>query len=90
MLKTLEGRQDAWPSTLQGTLFAFRTSVQKSTGYSPFYLMYGRDSVLPVDLQVTSSDCASKDAGNFEWGADVSKRVASMLQLRDAFLSESF
>ena len=49
MLKILEEKQDQWPEALPGVVFADRTSKQKSTGYTPFYLMYGREARLPVD-----------------------------------------
>lgn len=51
MLKVLKGRQDSWPDALDGTLFAYRTSKHCSTGFTPFYLMYGRQATLPVDCK---------------------------------------
>lgn len=48
LLKVLENEQDRWPEALNGVLFAIRTSKHKSTGYSPFYMLYGRNAVIPV------------------------------------------
>ena len=39
-----------WDEFLPHVLFAYRVSTQRSTGYSPFRLMYGRDPTLPTDL----------------------------------------
>jgi hypothetical protein len=52
MLRILSEHQDRWDKVLPGVLFAYRTSVQKSTQYTPFYLMYGRHAKLPVDCEL--------------------------------------
>ena len=33
-------------------LFAYRTKKHKTTGYTPFYLMYGRQATLPIELKI--------------------------------------
>ena len=44
---------------ISSVLFAYRTMKHKSTGYSPFYLIYGRQAKLPVELKVETI-CDSK------------------------------
>ena len=39
-----------WEECLSNVCFAYNTSVQTSTGYTPFYLMFGRQAKLPLDL----------------------------------------
>jgi transposase InsO family protein len=39
-----------WDETLPYVTFAYNTSRQESTGFSPFYLLYGREPILPADL----------------------------------------
>ncbi|XP_065671909.1 retrovirus-related Pol polyprotein from transposon 412 isoform X2 [Hydra vulgaris] len=48
MLKVLNGEQEKWPLSLDGILFAFRTTCHKSTGVTPFQIMYAREPVLPL------------------------------------------
>ena len=58
MLATyVEQSQRDWDAQLPFILFAVRTSQQASTQESPYYLMFGQDPVLPIDLafQYTSS-----------------------------------
>ena len=44
-----------WHRHLDGVLFAYRTSVHAATGYSPYYLTYGREARTPLDILESSS-----------------------------------
>ena len=39
-----------WDELLPAVLFAMRTSVNRTTGYTPFFLSHGREARLPIDL----------------------------------------
>ena len=41
---------DEWDEALPATLLAMRTSVNRTTGFTPFYLEHGREAWLPVDV----------------------------------------
>lgn len=39
-----------WPTQLQSLTFLYNCTVHETTGYAPFYLMFGRVPRLPVDI----------------------------------------
>ena len=49
LLKRVNDGQRDWPDHLPAVLMAHRVSVQESSRYSSFFLLYGRDPVLPMD-----------------------------------------
>ena len=50
MLKALPAvAKGDWRKHLPKLAFAYNSTKNKTTGFSPFYLMYGRESKLPVD-----------------------------------------
>ena len=44
----------SWPKHLSLALWAHRISIRRSTGYSAFELLYGRECLLPVELMIES------------------------------------
>ena len=47
MLKKIAGR---WVEELPAVLWSLRTTLNRSTGLTPFFLTYGSEAVLPSDL----------------------------------------
>ena len=50
MCKALEENEKGnWKSHLPKLAFAYNSTINKTTGFTPFYLMFGRESILPID-----------------------------------------
>ena len=50
----LECTPGCWLDELPAVLWSLRTTPNRSTGYTPFFLVYGAEAVLPTDLQYDS------------------------------------
>ena len=50
LAKRLERNGRDWDTQIPYVLFAYRASLQESTGESPFFLTHGRDPRLPTEL----------------------------------------
>ena len=59
-------RQNDWDECIDPILFAIRTSVQESTKHSPFFLMYGREAKLPLEVEKEKIDSKSNELGEVE------------------------
>ena len=53
--KTVEDGGKDWDQRIPFVLFAYRASAQGSTQESPFFLLYGRDPLLPTDALLEPS-----------------------------------
>ncbi|XP_057740346.1 uncharacterized protein LOC130957508 [Arachis stenosperma] len=50
MKKRLDQRKDFWADELASVLWSYKTTPQSSTGETPFWLTYGVDAVIPVEI----------------------------------------
>src|SRR5271154_3308813 len=50
--KLVQDNQKEWDSLISSVLLAYRTKQHKSTSKTPFYLVYGRQATLPLDLKI--------------------------------------
>jgi hypothetical protein len=73
-IKTLKGalsrmagnRPHTWDQQLGWVLFAYRNGLQKSTGFSPHYLLFGRDALMPEQLALLAKDFVVDDSGDVQ------------------------
>ena len=63
---------DEWDIQLPYALFAYRTAVHETTKETPFFLMFGRDPVLPSDMFMNK--WVSKHKGIEQYTAEIVKR----------------
>ena len=50
--KVINDNQKEWDIHLPKVLFAYRTSIHESTGFSPFLVTYGQSATLPIDVML--------------------------------------
>ena len=55
LVKFVREKKNVWENFLT-RVYAYNTSVQESSGFSLFELMFGRKALLPIDI-----DCCEKD-----------------------------
>ena len=53
--KFIGQNKSTWCSYLDTCVFAYNTSQQESTKFTPFELMFGRKATLPIDMNLQRS-----------------------------------
>ena len=56
LVKFTGTRKEAWDEHLDSCVFAYNTSRQESTLYSPFEVMFGRLAHLPIEVNTNKEE----------------------------------
>ena len=64
-----------WDERIDTVLFAYRVSKNKSTGYSPYFMMYHRQPRLPIDVEFLPNHSLEDE--------NVEEFLSTMLQIKD-------
>ena len=59
-----------WDTKLDTILFAYRVSKHRSTGYSPFFMMFHREARLPIEADVEQNETVTSEDIDTETTAD--------------------
>ena len=71
LIKYVQKKQDQWDEYLDTCAFSYNTSVQESTHYSPFELMFGRKATLPIDLDMAKQTGDEKMRKQLQHGEEL-------------------
>ena len=54
-MRVINEEQDNWEDNIESVLFCYRASKNDSTKFSPFFLVYGREPRLPIEMKIEGS-----------------------------------
>ena len=65
MLATAIDEKEEWEECLPKVCLAYNTSEHSATGFSPFYMMFGRQANMPLDIIYGTPTSTSKDCAHY-------------------------
>ena len=78
-MKVINKGQDNWEDNIESVLFCYRASKNDSTQFSPFFLMYGREPRLPIEMKIEgSAPCNDRDSSE----VSLDEKVQQLLRLK--------
>lgn len=83
------GNELQWSVVLHDVMFAYRTAQHNSTKYSPFFVLYQRDPVLPVDVKFQTN--VDNNIDEYKFCLDLDERtyeniLYSIISMRGYFI----
>jgi hypothetical protein len=82
--KLVNERQDDWDRWSPQALLAYRSTVQSSAGFSPHFLMFGREARIPVNLMIPEPPQEEVQPTTSEYAEKLKKRFERTYELTRA------
>ena len=51
LVRLTSDRQDSWEEMLPHSILAYRSTVHRGTGFTPYRLLFGRELKLPLEVK---------------------------------------
>ena len=74
----LEDNKNNWDSKLKYAMWADRVTTKKSTGSSPFKLVYGTEAIFPIQLTLPVAKFLKEEQNEEE---DMEKRITDLAEV---------
>ncbi|XP_077388164.1 retrovirus-related Pol polyprotein from transposon 412 [Festucalex cinctus] len=82
MLGTLESvKKQHWSQHISQLVHAYNCSKNESTGYSPYYLMFGRNARLPIDICFGAAFNSNTEASHLQYVDQMRKDLKQAYRL---------
>ena len=82
MLGTLgQEKKRSWSQHVPSLVHAYNSTKSDATGYSPYYLMFGREARLPVDLCFETSKDRTQETNHFQYVEGLRRDLQRAYQL---------
>lgn len=81
------GGKENWTTHLHVVLLADRTTVHAPTGHTPFYMVYGREAILPIETMYPTWRILGWD--EVESRGDLLALKARQIEVRDEDITEA-
>jgi transposase InsO family protein len=93
LVEPLERSAGCWIEELPAVLWSLRTTPNRSTGFTPFFLVYGAEAIIPTDIEFDSprvtlyTEAEAKEAR--EDGVDLLEEARLLALSRSAIYQQS-
>ncbi|PIK45095.1 hypothetical protein BSL78_18048 [Apostichopus japonicus] len=89
MVRSLpEEKKNKWPSLLPELMYIYNNTPHSSTGHTPFYLMFGREGRLPIDLTFGLNDNQTETSSS-DWVINHWRRLHDAHQLAEREMNKA-
>ena len=86
MLGTLpEGFKSKWLQHISTLTYAYNCTHSNATGFSPYYLLYGRHPLLSIDIEFGVFVPELSEAITYKYVQELKKRLENAFQKANAF-----
>ena len=86
MLRTLpEDFKSKWTQHISTLTYAYNCTHSNATGFSPYYLLYGRHPLLPIDIEFGVFVPELSEAITYKYVQELKKRLENAFQKANTF-----
>ena len=86
MLGTLpDDFKSKWPQNINTLMYTYNCTHSNTAGFSPYYLLYGRHPLLPIDIEYGVFVPELSEAITYKYVQELKKRLGNAFEKANAF-----